>query len=105
MGKHFKKNDEAFICINCGQSVPPLLYTSRDHCNKCLASLHIDINPGDRLNTCLGTLKPVDIEINTKKGYVIVYKCNKCGELHKNKAAEDDDLDTIISVTNKTYKY
>jgi DNA-directed RNA polymerase subunit RPC12/RpoP len=103
MEKKFKKNDEGFRCLTCGASVPPLFYTSRDHCNKCLNSLHIDINPGDRLNDCWGTLSPIDIEVNSKKGYVIVYKCDKCGKLHKNKAAEDDSLDAIISVMNKTY--
>ena len=104
MEKRFKKNDESFVCVNCGNKVEPLFYTSRDHCNRCLASLHIDINPGDRLNDCLGTLMPIDIENNSKKGYVIIYKCNKCAKIHKNKAADDDNLDAIISLMNKTYE-
>lgn len=101
--KTFEKNDNEFICNICGKLVPTLKYSSRDHCTKCLCSIHIDINPGDRLNTCLGTLVPVDIEINNNKGYIIKYKCQKCGKLHNNKSAEDDNFKNILKVMNKTY--
>ena len=101
--KRFKKNDSGFICQNCGREVEPLGYTSRNHSPFCLCSLHVDINPGDRSNTCLGTLVPIDIESNNKKGYVIKYKCNKCGMEHNNKAADDDSFKTILKVMNKTY--
>ena len=73
--KTFEKNDNEFICRVCGKLVPELKYSSRDHCTKCLCSIHIDINPGDRANSCLGTLIPTDIETNNKKGYIIKYKC------------------------------
>lgn len=102
--KNFTKNDEGFICKNCGKQVLPLNYSSRDHCPFCLCSLHIDINPGDRANTCLGILKPIDLEYTQNKGYVIIYKCNKCGKIHKNKTALDDDKNLIMKVSNKTYK-
>ena len=101
--KTFEKNDNEFICKVCGKNVPTLKYSSRDHCTKCLCSIHIDINPGDRSNTCLGTLIPVDIETNNKKGYIIKYKCQKCGVEHNNKQADDDSFKTILSVMNKTY--
>ncbi len=102
--KTFEKNDDTFVCRVCGNVVPTLKYSSRDHCTKCLCSIHIDINPGDRANTCLGTLVPVDIETSNKKGYIIKYKCQKCNQLHNNKAAEDDNFKTILKVMNKTYK-
>ena len=60
--KQFTKRDESFICENCGKEVGELGYTSRDHCPHCLYSKHVDINPGDRLNTCKGLLKPIGIE-------------------------------------------
>lgn len=101
--KNFEKNDNGFICTVCGKSVQPLKYTSRDHCTKCLCSIHVDINPGDRANTCLGTLVPYEANTSNKKGYVITYKCNKCGLLHNNKSAEDDSFNTILKVMNKTY--
>lgn len=100
--KKFSKNDNGFVCQCCGFNVNPLGYTSRDHCPKCLTSLHVDINPGDRANFCKGLMVPVDVKMNSK-GYVIQYKCSKCGELHNNKAADDDDFETILTVMNKTY--
>jgi DNA-directed RNA polymerase subunit RPC12/RpoP len=101
--KTFEKNDNSFVCLVCGKQVPILKYSSRDHCTKCLCSIHVDINPGDRANTCLGTLVPFDIDTTSKKGNVIKYKCNKCGEVHNNKSAEDDSFNTILKVMNKTY--
>ena len=101
--KTFEKNDSGFTCRVCGHNVEPLKYTSRDHCNKCLSSIHIDINPGDRSNNCLGTLVPIDISTSNKKGYIIQYRCDKCGKLHNNKSADDDSFKTILKVMNKSY--
>ena len=101
--KQFTKNDSGFICSNCGKEVFPLGYSSRDHCPHCLASIHIDIFPGDRANNCKGIMLPNEI-ITNSKGYVINYKCEKCGQLHNNKAAQDDNFETILSVMNRTYK-
>ena len=42
---------------------------------------------------------PVGIEINQKKGYVIIYRCKKCGAIRKNKAAKDDNMDLIIKLS------
>lgn len=90
--------DENFICENCNKSVKKLKYTARDHCPYCLYSKHVDINPGDRLNTCKGMLKPVKIE-KFKNTYKIIYKCEKCKSLHKNIMANDDDMDLIIELS------
>lgn len=43
-------------------------------------------------------LEPIDIEINSKKGYVIVFQCIKCGTIRKNKAAEDDNMELIYKI-------
>ncbi len=103
MQKKFTKIDEEFICDNCGSKVEKLGYTCRDHCPICLYSKHVDINPGDRQENCHGDLEPISIEISSKKGYVIVYKCKKCGAIRKNKAAEDDNIQLIIELTTKQY--
>ncbi len=97
--KKFKMIDVAFKCRNCGNEVEPLGYTARDHCPKCLYSIHIDNNPGDRANTCLGDLVPVNIE-KFKDSYKIIYKCNKCNEVKKNIMAQDDDFDVILKITS-----
>jgi DNA-directed RNA polymerase subunit RPC12/RpoP len=98
--KKFIVNDEQFICINCHKEVPKLGYTSRDHCPHCLYSLHVDINPGDRLNDCRGILKPIGIE-KYKGTYKIIYECSKCHERHKNIMAKDDDMNIIIELSTK----
>lgn len=96
--KNFSKLDESFICENCGKKVKKLGYTSRDHCPFCLYSKHVDINPGDRLNTCKGLLKPIEIEKH-KNAYKIIYKCQKCNQIHKNVVAIDDDMNMIIEIS------
>ena len=102
--KRFTKNDNGFICKNCGREVLPLGYTSRNHCPFCLCSLHVDINPGDRANDCGGILRPIKAEPDPKKGYVIIHKCDRCGAVVRNKAAHEakiqpDDTSLIIKLT------
>ena len=101
MEKKFKMIDEGFICDICSFKVAPLGYSARDHCPRCLSSKHVDINPGDREEECHGDLEPIRVELDSKKGYVIIYKCKKCGSIRKNKAAEDDDMNLIIELTTR----
>lgn len=90
--------DEKFICDNCNKEVEKLNYTARDHCPYCLYSKHVDINPGDRSNPCQGILKPIGIE-KYKNTYKIIYKCQKCNQIHKNIMAIDDNYDRIIDLS------
>ncbi len=99
--KKFNMLDEEFICLNCGKKVNKLKYSARDHCNHCLCSLHVDINPGDRQNPCKGLLKPIGIE-KYRDTYKIVYRCDKCHNLHKNIMADDDDMNLIIELSKNT---
>lgn len=98
--KRFNMKDESFVCENCKNLVKKLEYSARDHCPICLYSKHIDINPGDRLNTCMGLLKPIGIE-KYRDTYKIIYKCLKCGEIHKNIMANDDNMDLIIELSRQ----
>ena len=107
--KLFKKNDDSFICEHCGAKVKPLGYSSRNHCPVCLWSKHLDINPGDRANDCKGLMEPVRVELDSKKGYVIIHRCTKCGEIHRNRAANEasvqpDDIKLLIKLTVGQYK-
>lgn len=98
--KNFTMIDEGFTCLVCGMEVKPLNYSARDHCPYCLCSLHVDINPGDRASDCHGILEPIDIE-KFKDTYKIIYRCNKCGYIHKNKVAVDDSFNKILDVMKK----
>ena len=102
--KRFTKNDSGFTCANCGKEVLPLGYTSRNHCPFCLSSLHVDINPGDRANECCGLLRPIQTLPDPKRGFIIIHRCDKCGQTVRNKAAHDakvqpDDTDLLIKLT------
>ena len=94
----FVKNDNEFICVNCNQKVEKLKYTSRDHCNHCLYSIHVDITPGDRANDCKGILVPINVIETSKKGKVIIYRCSKCNKEIRNVVAKDDNQEAIYKV-------
>lgn len=104
--KRFIKNDDSFVCAHCGASVKPLGYTSRNHCPFCLWSLHVDKNPGDRANECRAPMEPVGVVTDPKKGYIIIHRCTKCGQIKRNKAAhlskiQPDDISKIIELSAK----
>ena len=106
--KRFTKNDSGFICGHCKKEVPPLGYTSRNHCPYCIWSRHLDENPGDRLSECKGLMEPVSAVPDNKIGYIIIHKCTECGAIRRNKAAYGpkadvgDNIKLIISLTGKT---
>jgi len=93
----FVENNEAFICIACGQEVPPHPSSSRDHCNHCLTGQHVDVNPGDRMNECRGVLEPIGLQMRSGKTQ-IVYRCQKCHAQVLNVAAPDDNADLITDL-------
>lgn len=96
--KKFKMIDNEFECLVCHKKVSKLNYTARDHCPFCLCSIHVDNNPGDRACNCHGILKPIDVEKGKKDTFKIIYKCNKCQMIKKNKSAIDDNYDMILKI-------
>ena len=97
--KVFNEIDEEFVCEHCGKLVPKLGYSCRNHCKFCLYSKHVDKNPGDREETCHGMLVPIGVETNSKKGYIIIYRCDKCGQIRRNVSARDDNMNAIIKLS------
>ena len=102
--KRFRKNDAGFLCKNCGREVLPLGSSSRNHCPFCLCSLHVDVNPGDRANPCGGLLRPIRVEPDARRGFIILHKCEKCGAIVRCKAAHEakiqlDDTNLLIRLT------
>lgn len=91
--KKFKRTIEDFTCENCGFFVKGTGYTN--HCPKCLYSKHVDMNPGDRINICLGLMKPVSIEQEHGE-YFILHKCIKCRFQKRNKATKEDNLVILL---------
>lgn len=102
---NFISLNEGFTCENCGEVVPKANKTCRNHCTKCLVSLHVDDKvPGDRKSGCLGLMIPKFIDLNRKKGYIIIHKCKKCGKISRNKVADDDDMDKVIEISKSLPK-
>ena len=100
----FTKNDDGFVCHHCSAAVLPLGYSSRNHCPFCLWSVHLDVNPGDRMSDCGGDMEPIFAEPDAKKGYIITHRCVQCGAVRRNKAAlgtksQPDDIAKIIALT------
>jgi rubrerythrin len=96
MKKSFVRKIENFTCSVCGQTVIGNGYT--DHCPKCLWSLHVDINPGDRESKCLGLMEPTGV-IKEKGEWKISYQCKSCGYTHQCKSVEDDNVEKIIELS------
>lgn len=96
----FDKNDSGFVCASCGREVPPLGYSSRNHCPYCLCSLHVDINPGDRACECGGIMEPTAVRPDPRRGFIITQRCTKCGFTRNNGAQKDDDVSLLIRLTN-----
>lgn len=99
MSSKFIKNVERFTCECCGTQVEGNGYTN--HCQECLWSKHVDVNPGDRASDCGGMMEPISIE---KKGgeYNILHKCQKCGFERINRAVKEDNFDMIIQISANT---
>ena len=98
-----KEENSSFKCKKCGFEVEPLNNGSyRNHCPNCLYSLHVDVIPGERKSSCLGLMEPIDLIYNTKKGYQIVHKCQKCGQIQKNRIADNcNQPDNIMKLYEK----
>lgn len=84
------KENTNFICKNCGLNVPPVTNGSyRNHCPKCLYSVHVDIIPGDRNCPCKGLMRPIGITYKSKKGWQIIHVCLTCNTKKVCKVATD----------------
>ena len=100
----FTRINEGFNCLHCGHRVPPATSTCRDHCPLCLWSIHVDNNPGDRNAGCGAPLQPISYSSNKKKGFMIHYRCSKCGICKVNRfldfdEQEADSMDALLKLS------
>lgn len=106
MGKNFiGRGNDAFVCEQCNRSVEPLTSGSyRNHCPFCLFGKHVDVVPGDRLETCQGLMEPAAVDYSTKKGWIIIHRCLRCGAVRRNKAAlndaQSDDYEQLVALAS-----
>ena len=86
-----------FICKFCAgevfQRAPGT--KNRNHCPKCLYSVHVDTKIGDRSSKCRGLMKPVYKYYKKDGEEVLWHKCLSCGFARKNRVAGDDSQKVI----------
>jgi len=92
--------NHGFVCVHCGQDVPPAEQTARNHCPHCLWSLHVDDKkPGDRASECGGPMEPAAIFQKTGGQWVVVHRCQKCEKEMPNRLAPDDNFQSVIDLS------
>ena len=94
---------DVFTCRVCGWPVGPQAAGTqhRNHCPNCLASVHLDDEPGDRAADCGGTMEPVAVWVRKGGEWAIIHRCKVCGVLHSNRVAADDDHTVLMSLAVK----
>ncbi|RJQ78807.1 RNHCP domain-containing protein [Pseudonocardiaceae bacterium YIM PH 21723] len=91
----FRRVIEDFDCVQCGHAVSGNGYTN--HCPKCLWSVHVDEDPGDRAADCGKPMKPVHAFLKGER-IRITHECTACG-LRKNvNSVRADDYDQILTL-------
>ena len=104
--KGYYKNhpcQESFTCKSCGRLVTPGGAGSdhRNHCPNCLASLHVDLEPGDRASDCGGIMEPVAVWVRGKGEWAVIHRCRRCGSFSSNRVAADDNPALLLSIAVK----
>jgi hypothetical protein len=96
--KVFQKRVENFACEHCGLVVKGNGYTN--HCPHCLYSKHVDVFPGDRLESCGGLMEPIAYE-KAHGRESIVQRCLRCGKTHRNRIQNEDVFEAILDLARK----
>ena len=92
-----------FVCQACGAVIAQERAGSRhrNHCPKCLASLHLDEQPGDRASLCKGVMDAIGVWVRKDGEWAILHRCRKCGAIHSNRIAADDNPIKLVSIALK----
>lgn len=94
---------DSFLCKVCGALVTPggAGTQHRNHCPRCLSSLHVDVEPGDRASDCGGVMEPVSIWVRKGGEWALIHRCRRCGALCSNRSAADDNPLLLLSIASK----
>ena len=93
----------SFPCKSCGYPITPegAGTRHRNHCPKCLCSLHLDTLPGDRAADCGGIMDPIAVWVRNGGEWAIIHRCRTCGALSSNRVAADDNPAKLLSLAAK----
>jgi DNA-directed RNA polymerase subunit RPC12/RpoP len=83
----------SFTCIHCGATIPENAPGTgqRNHCPRCLWSIHVDIRPGDRSSLCRAPMEPITLWADKSGEVRVIHRCTGCGMLKANRIAGDDE--------------
>ena len=89
--------NDAFLCAHCGSTVPGEApgTQQRNHCPRCLRSLHVDITVGDRRSLCGGVMDPISVWVRRGAEVALLHRCQRCGVIRSNRIAGDDDPEPL----------
>lgn len=95
--------NDSFTCKNCNHLVFPegAATNHRNHCPRCLTSIHLDINPGDRASICGGQMEPISVWVRKNGEWAVIHRCRSCGEISQNRIAADDNPTLLMSIAVK----
>jgi hypothetical protein len=90
----------AFLCEHCKTTVPAAApgTAHRNHCPRCLWSLHVDLRTGDRRSGCRGLMEPVAVAARRDGEWALLHRCRDCGMLRLNRIAGDDHPLPLVSL-------
>lgn len=95
-----RQPESGFVCRHCGRTVAAQAPGTRhrNHCPRCLRSVHRDENTGDRAASCGGIMEPVAVAVRRQKEWVLIHQCRECGALKANRIAGDDNTAALLSL-------
>ena len=94
---------QSFICKSCGAeiSLEGAGSQHRNHCPHCLCSVHLDNAPGDRAADCGGIMEAIGVWVRGNEEWALLHRCQKCGVIHSNRIAADDNILKLLSLAVK----
>lgn len=89
-----------FVCLQCGFGVSSgeIGTRHRNHCPRCLYSLHVDLRIGDRLSECKGLMEPIGIWVQADGEWSVLHRCTRCGLIRANRIAGDDNEAVLLGL-------
>jgi ribosome biogenesis GTPase len=94
---------QGFSCVRCGATAQAGGGGTkhRNHCPRCLWSVHLDHKPGDRLASCGGAMETVGVWVRNDGEWAVIHRCTACGAMSSNRIAADDNEMLLLSIAVK----
>ena len=98
--RHAASEPSVFRCRHCRAEVAADAAGTRhrNHCPHCLWSLHVDVAPGDRLQSCGGSMEPIAVWVKRDGEWALVHRCAGCHAARVNRIAGDDNEYALLAL-------